>query len=60
MDIEIKINENNMMYHTYINGDLYDARDGFVNVEDMISDAATTFLYDQKVDYSKGFKVTFE
>ena len=59
MNIEIKVDIKYMMYHTFIDGEVYDARDGFKNIEDIISDAACTFLYDSKVDCSNGFKVSF-
>ena len=59
MEILIKIDAESMMYHTYIDCELYDARDGFKNIEDIVSDAVTTFLYDPDVDYSSGFKVEF-
>lgn len=60
MDIVIKVDADNKMYHTFIDGKCYDARDGYGNVEGIIGDAVCTFLYDPDVDYSKGFRVEFE
>ena len=60
MDITIEIDSSYMMYRTIIDWECYDARDGFKNIEDAISDAVCTFLYDPEIDSSEGFKVVFK
>lgn len=52
--IKICIDTKNIMYHTYFESKLVDARDGYEDVEDAIADAICCILQDKDLDYGKG------
>ena len=61
MEIKIIIDTKYLMYHTYSNGDLIDARDGYEDIEEAIEDAISLILQDKELNYGRGgFIVTFE
>ena len=60
MEIKIIIDTKNLMYHTYPNGVLIDARDGYEDIQEAIEDAISLILQDKELNYGRGgFIVTF-